>query len=66
MDHIGDWHDFKPADRSTYPRVDAPVQVRFDNGRIDEGEHSRFFPELGHSRNSSITGWRYIKDKHIK
>jgi hypothetical protein len=30
MAHLSDWHVFDPNDRKTYPKVDAPVQVRFD------------------------------------
>ena len=28
MTHIGEWHDFDPADRSAYPKVNSPIQVR--------------------------------------
>ena len=61
MSHLSDWHRFEPTDRSTYPKVDAPVQVRFDNGQMEEGSVRMFFPLTKLLPGSSITGWRYIK-----
>jgi hypothetical protein len=36
VEHVNDWHAFNPEDRSTYLKVDAPLDVRFENGRIEE------------------------------
>ena len=41
--HLSDWHLFNPSDRKTYPKVDALVQVRFDNGQMEEGDSRTFF-----------------------
>jgi hypothetical protein len=62
MEHLSDWHDFDPENRSTYPTVNAPVQVRYEHGNMTEGKSFKSFlqpPVL------PITGWRYIKDKAI-
>jgi hypothetical protein len=32
--HLSDWHAFDPNDRNTYPKVVAPVQVRFEDGEL--------------------------------
>jgi hypothetical protein len=32
MEGLSDWHAFNPDNRTTYPKVDAPVQVRYANG----------------------------------
>jgi hypothetical protein len=61
MAHLSDWHVFDPSDRKTYPKVAAPVQVRFDNGQMEEGDSRMFFPRTGLHPSASITGWRYIK-----
>lgn len=42
--HLSDWHVFNPSGRKSYPKVDAPVQVRFDDGRCEEGDSWMFFP----------------------
>ena len=62
MPHLCDWHAFDPSDRKTYPKVDAPVQVRFDDGRCEEGDSRTFFPLMKLLPCSSINAWRYIKD----
>jgi hypothetical protein len=61
MIHLGDWHAFDAIDRGTYPKVDAPVQVRFDDGGLNEGESRTFFPRTELLPTSSIVSWRYIK-----
>ena len=61
MNRLSDWNAFDPSDRKTYPRVDAPVQVRFDNGQIEEGDGRMYFPLTKLLPGSSITGWGYIK-----
>jgi hypothetical protein len=61
MAHLGDWHLFNPSDRKTYPKVDVPVQVRFDDGQMEEGDSRTFFPETNLLPGSSINAWRYIK-----
>ena len=65
MKPCSDWRAFDPADRSTYPKVDASLQVKFENGRIEEGPASEFFPGTGLLPVSSIVAWRYIKGKAI-
>src|ERR1700744_1249028 len=61
MAHLSDWHDFNPADRATYPKVDAPVQVKFNNGRMEEGGSRTYFPQVRLLPASSIEAWRYIQ-----
>jgi hypothetical protein len=59
--HLSDWRVFDPNDRKTNPKVAAPVQVRFDNGQMEEGDSRTFFPRTELLPSSSIAGWRYIK-----
>lgn len=61
MVHLSDWHRFDARDRKTYPKVDAPVQVRFDDGQMEEGHSPMFFPIGKLLPSSSINAWRYIK-----
>jgi hypothetical protein len=61
MAHLSDWHAFNPSDRKTYPKVNAPVQVRFNDGKFEEGETLMFFPLVNLLPGSSIHAWRYIK-----
>jgi hypothetical protein len=41
--------------------VDAPVQVRFDDGQTAEGASRMFFPLAKLLPCSSITAWRYVR-----
>ena len=52
---------FDSTDRRTYPKVDASVQVRFDDGVLEEGDGLMFFPRAELLATSSIVGWRYVK-----
>ena len=52
---------FDSTDRRTYPKADAPVQVRFDDGGLKEGDSRVFFPRAELLATSSIVSWRYIK-----
>jgi hypothetical protein len=61
MAHLSDWHVFDPSDMKTYPSVDAPVQVRFEGGKLEEGGSRMFFPKVKLLPGSSINAWRYIK-----
>jgi hypothetical protein len=61
MAHLSDWHTFDPSDRKTYPEVNAPVQVRFEDGKFEEGQSRMFFPQIKLLPCSSIHAWRYIK-----
>jgi hypothetical protein len=61
MAHLSDWHLFYASDRKTYPKVNAPVQVRFDDGKFEEGASRMFFPLATLLPCSSISAWRYIK-----
>ena len=65
MAHIGEWHDFNPADRSTYPKVNSPIQVRDAIGERSEGDFLKLISDARHMLKPKITGWRYIKDKAI-
>jgi hypothetical protein len=62
MVHLSDWHVFDPSDRKTYPSVKARVQVKFEDGKIEEGDSRMFFPQKKLLPTSSISGWRYVKD----
>jgi hypothetical protein len=61
MAHLSDWRLFNQIDRKTYPKVKAPVQVRFDDGKLEEGDSRTFFPKTRLLPSSSINGWRYIE-----
>ena len=63
MEHLSNWHAFHSRDVRTYPKVDAVLQVKFENGRIEEGIASEFFPRTGLLPASSIVAWRYIKSE---
>jgi hypothetical protein len=65
MKHLSDWRKFARTDRETYPRVDARVQVEFENGRIEEGDSRAFFPRSGYLPASTITAWRYLNQLDI-
>ena len=59
VEHLSDWHEFRPLDPRTYPKVNALVQVRDVDGKCKEGMADSFFAKVDPT--SSITGWRYIK-----
>jgi hypothetical protein len=61
MEHLSNWHDFNPTDRSTYPKMVAPVQVKLAGGQQIE---STSFKHIL-SSDVQITGWRYIRQKGI-
>jgi hypothetical protein len=62
MAHLSDWHVFDPTDSRTYPKVDdAPIQVRFADGKLEEGDSRMYFPQTKLLPSSSISAWRYIK-----
>jgi hypothetical protein len=61
MQHLSDWHTFNPRDPQTYPKVDAPIQVRYESGSLSVGFSRDFFPGSGLLSDSLITGWRYVK-----
>jgi hypothetical protein len=61
MAHLSEWRVFDPSDRRTYPKVKAPVQVRFEDGKLEEGDSRMFFPTTSLLPGSSIAAWRYIK-----
>jgi hypothetical protein len=61
MAHSSDWHRFNPSDRKTYPRVNASVQVKFEDEKMEEGLSRTFFPRGKLLPTSSIRAWRYIK-----
>jgi hypothetical protein len=61
MQHLSEWHPFNSQDRQTYPKVDAPIEVRYGSGTVSVGFRHDFFPASGLLSDSLITGWRYIK-----
>jgi hypothetical protein len=65
MEHMSDWHSFDPNYRSTYPKVNSPVQVKYAKGSVAEGDRRKFFPREELLSDSLIVGWRYIKDRTI-
>jgi hypothetical protein len=65
MEHLSDWHDFTPSNRSTYPTVEAPVQVRYRDGIMSEGVSFKSLLQPSLLIANPINGWRYIKDKAI-
>jgi hypothetical protein len=65
MHHISEWHSFDPRDRQTYPKVDAPVQVRYESGALSVGFSHDFFPPSHYFLDSLITGSRYIKEEAL-
>ena len=66
MVHLSDWHVFDPCDRKTCPRDIAPVQVKFDDGRTEEGDSLTYFPKLMLLPTSSIKARRYIKATDLR
>jgi hypothetical protein len=66
MRHLSEWHTFDPRDPQTYPKVDAPVQVRCESGGGNIGFSRDFFPATGLLSDSLITGWRYIKSGALR
>jgi hypothetical protein len=65
MASIGEWHDFNPVDRSTYPKVNSPIQVRDAIGVRSEGDFFKLISDARQMLKPKITGWRYVKDKAI-
>jgi hypothetical protein len=65
MENIGEWHDFNPADRSTYPNVYFPVETRDANGDTAEGDFLKLVSESRQRPKAVITNWRYIRDRGI-
>jgi hypothetical protein len=61
MQHLSEWHAFNPRDRQTYPKEDAPVQVRYGSGKVSVGFSHDLFTTSGSLSDSLITAWRYIK-----
>ncbi len=62
VDHLSEWHNFDPNDQSTYPKVDAPVQVRYSSGALETGQYHEFFQYSNTTPELLIAAWRYIKD----
>jgi hypothetical protein len=65
MVHIGAWHYFNPADRSTYPKVNSPIEVRDAIGARSEGDFLKLVSDVRRLLKPQITGWRYVRDKAI-
>jgi hypothetical protein len=62
MANIGEWHHFDPADRSTYPKVNSPIQVRDAIGARFEGDFLKLVSNARQLLKPKIIGWRYIKE----
>jgi hypothetical protein len=65
VDRLSIWRSFDAYDLSTYPTTNAPVQVKFADGRVEHGECLSFFPQLGLPVELEITSWRYIKESQV-
>jgi hypothetical protein len=61
MEHLSDWHNFDPKVAKTYPKVDAPLQLRFADGSEMDGNLAELARRKKNPGDSQITGWRYIK-----
>jgi hypothetical protein len=60
MEHLSDWHNFKPNDRKTYPRIKTtPVLVRLSDGSTFEAKSFQTF--MKGEPDISVVAWRYIK-----
>ena len=65
VDPLSTWHTLDPYDRSTYPAVNAPIEVKHADGRVEKGKCREFFPSFDLLSGSTMTSWRYIKDEGI-
>jgi hypothetical protein len=66
MEHFSsEWHRFNPKSAHTYPKIDAPLQVRYANGAERKGSFKELFSPRKTSLDTQIAGWRYIKDPGI-
>jgi hypothetical protein len=61
MQHLSEWRKFDPGDQASYPKVLAPIQVRYVDGKLIE---VRSFGEILYSRDQ-VNAWRYIRVKSI-
>jgi hypothetical protein len=61
MKYISEWHSFDPKSAQTYPKIDAPLQVRYANGAERKGSFKELFSPRKTSLDTKITGWRYLK-----
>jgi len=67
MEHFSsEWHRFNPKSAQTYPKVDAPLQVRYANGAERKGSFKELFSPRKTSLDTQIAGWRYIKGPAIE
>jgi hypothetical protein len=66
MQHLSEWHTFNARDRQTYPKVDAPIQVRYESGSVSVGFSHDFFPASALLSDSLIRDWRYIKEAALR
>jgi hypothetical protein len=44
--HLSEWHPFNPRDRQTYPKVEAPIQVRYESGGVSVGHSHDFLSSI--------------------
>lgn len=65
MDQPYTWHTLDPNDASTYPTVNGLVQVKYSDGRMEQGECRKFFRQRQFVAVSDITSWRYMRDRTI-
>jgi hypothetical protein len=66
VEHLSAWHGFKADDRSSYPTVDSPEQVKYADGGQIEGMSLKHLLGPRLVSDSPITGWRYIKCRFLK
>jgi hypothetical protein len=59
MEHSGAWHPFNVEDRKTYPKINAPVQVRDSDGNRFEGDFLKLVSRTRVFGESPIISWRY-------
>jgi hypothetical protein len=61
--HLSDWPDFDPFDRTTYPTVDGPVQVKYSTGIVRSGYRHDSFPTAGLITKSLVIDGRYMTSR---
>jgi hypothetical protein len=66
MKHISDWHVLERSDLKTYPKVAAPIQVKYADGTQAEGVCRSFFSCGKVAVDATIVLWRYIRDGNIE
>jgi hypothetical protein len=63
MAHLSAWHTFGRHDPRTHPKVNSPMQVKYANGNLAEGETLDFFDPTAQAPESPIVGWQYLRGR---